>query len=267
MAGETTALEQVDIKNGDATATNASVTSTNTVVQYPKPPIRDDGKWMGLASMLGTVVGALASSDLIDDAKEAEHKWRELTDFFNDQGNALSTWADDLKTCDDNLHTKLCDLAACGYQPDYAGILARARNNAYLSVENAYAQACRTADRYHTGINCDVYAGLKRSGITAQVMATTQAYERERQTALEKNFTMTMQATQLVEDDFLKRKQLGYDALVGAGQNYGYLAQSLRQTAKMDANDTSTLIAVLMAVLLPLFACKFQPDFCTPTPL
>lgn len=261
-----TPLQEVTVEGGTVSGTNNSLTQTSTVVQYPRPPRRDDGKWMAISSIIGTVVGMLASSDLIDDAKEAEKKWRELTDFFYDQGKMLSEWADTLKECDDALHDALCKFAQCGYQADYEGVMRRARQAAHLAAENAYAQACRTADRYHTGINCDVWASIKRAEIAGTIQAVVMAYEAERQMAFDKNFEVLERTTQLFENDYMNRKRLAYDALAGAGQNYGYLAQSLRQTAKSDMGDIQ-LLAAAIGVALPLlfsYGCSSE-SYCDGT--
>lgn len=68
------AQQSVTVEGGTVDGTSNSLTQTSTIVQYPKPPRRDDGKWMAIASMIGSLVGMLASSDIIDDAKDAEKK-------------------------------------------------------------------------------------------------------------------------------------------------------------------------------------------------
>jgi hypothetical protein len=267
--------QEVTVEGGTVDGTNNSLTQTSTVVQYPKPPRRDDGKWMAISSMIGSILGMIASTDIIDKAKDAEDKWTDLTNFFADQGKEISTWADTLKDCDNVLHDKLCQFAQCGYQADYEGVMRRARQSAHLAAENAYAQACRTADRYHTGVNCDVWASIKRAEIAATVQATVMAYEAERQIAFDKNFEILERTTQLFENDYMNRKRLAYDALAGAGQNYGYLAQSLRQTAKADMGDIQ-LLASALGVALPIifsYGCSSE-TYCdgtdqpqpTPTP-
>lgn len=258
-----TPLQQATVEGATTDGTNNSTTQTSTIIQYPKPPRRDDGKWMAIGSIIGSIVGMLASADIIDQAKEAEKKWRELTDFFYDQGKALSEWADSLQECDDALHEALCKFALCGYQADYEGVMRRARQAAHLAAENAFAQECRTADRYHTGVNCDVWASIKRAEIAGTVQAVTMAYEAERQRAFDLNFEILERTATLFERDFMSRKQLAYDALAGAGQNYGYLAQSLRQTAKSDTGDIQ-LLAAALGVALPLlfsYGCSAE-DYC-----
>lgn len=254
------AQQSVTVEGGTVDGTSNSLTQTSTIVQYPKPPRRDDGKWMAIASMIGSLVGMLASSDIIDDAKDAEKKWERLTEFFDQQGKDISNWADSLKACDDMLHEKLCKFAQCGYKADYEGVMRRARQSAHLAAENAYMQACRTANRYHTGINCDVWASIKRAEIMGTVQATVMAFEAERQVAFDKNFEVLERVTQIFENDFLNRKRLAYDALAGAGQNYGYLAQSLRQTAKSDMGDIQMLMAALGVALPIIFSYGCSSD-------
>lgn len=241
-----------------APGNNATATAHNTIVQYPKPPRRDDGKWLAIGSMVGSLFGMLYSSDLVDKAKKAEDKWKELTDHFYDRGKDIEAWADTLRDCDDKLHSALCKFAMCGYTADYSGILRRARQAAQLQVAKAYRTACRTANRYNVGLNGDVYSGLLRSGVMATVQAATLAIEAEREKAWQLNWEVLAKTTQIFEADFTNRTRLSADYLTGAGTNYGFLAQSYRATAKADNGDMAALGAML-GVLLPIafgFGCS-----------
>lgn len=260
--GEKTGTQQT-VTTGEvqASGTGNTATSNDTVIQVPRPPRRDDGKWMAIGSIAGTLAGMLTNSDLIDKAKKAENNWEDLTKFFKDKGYALYDWGQELKDCDDRLHEALCKFALCGYQTDYEGILRRARANAKVMANQAYAESLQTADRYHTGINCDVWAGIKRAEIISTVMATTAAYEQERLNAYDRTFEVLERTTQLFERDLITRTQLSADFLAGAGQNYGFLAQSLRATAKADMGDMQ-LLATSLAIILPMLFGYCGSDAC-----
>lgn len=254
-------IQEVTVEKNDVSGTNNTANSTNTIIQVPRPPRRDDGKWMAIGSLVGTLAGMLTNSSIIDKAKDAEKNWEQLTDFFKDKGYDLNEWADKLRPCDDKLHEALCAFALCGYQTDYEGILRRARANAKLLSNKTYAEAVQTADRYHYGLNCDVWAGIKRAEVIATVVASTQAFEEERTKAFDRTFEVLERTTTLFERDVLNRKQLSADYLAGAGQNYGFLAQSLRATAKADMGDMQ-MLATALAVVLPMLFGYCGADAC-----
>lgn len=228
--------------------------ATNHVVQYPKPPRRDDGKWLSIGAMLGSILGMLTNRDKLEDADDAEDEWKAITDKFRDKGYwLLDTHAEKLVACVDSLHEKLCALANCGYRPDYDGIRRRARADAALAAENARRKACRTSNRYATGMNADVYSSILRTEILATVAAVTTAVEGERQAAFKLNWEMAAKGAAQVEAAQQGRMRLGADFLAGAGQNYGYLAESIRRTAKEDVGGLSIIGAALGPLLATLF--------------
>ena len=102
-------------------------------------------------------------------------------------------------------------------------------------------------------MNAEVNASILRSEIVAATTATTVAVMEERLNALRLNWEILAKATNIIEDDFMNRKQLGADLMAGAGQNYAYLAESLRRTAKEDVGDWAVLGALLGALLPILF--------------
>lgn len=214
--------------------------------------------------MVGSLFGMLYSSDLVSKAKDAENKWKELTDHFYDRGKDIEKWADSLRDCDDKLHEALCKFAMCGYTPDYEGIMRRARQSAQLQASKAYAMACRTSNRYNVGINNDLHSGILRASVMATVQATTIAVEAERQKAWTLNWEVLAKTTAIFEQDFTSRNGIAVNYLSGAGQNYGFLAQSYRATAKADTGDIAALGAML-GVLLPIafgFGCS-SDDYCS----
>lgn len=250
----------VKIDKTELKGQNSSLNTTNTIIQYPRPPRRDDGKWIAIGSLLGTLAGLFVNKGLIDKAKDAEDNWRELTDFFKDEGYKNSKWADSLIPCDDKLHDALCKFALCLYKADYQGIFRRARESASILFVEKKLELMRAGSRYHTGINCDAIASLQRAEIAAVVQTTNLAVIEERQRAWDKTFDVLKQTTALFEQHYLGRKGLAFDSLAAAGKNYGYLAESLRQTAKADTKDLATLAGLLAYVLPMLFGWGCRSD-------
>ena len=162
--------------------TNGTCISSPHIVQYPKVPLRDDGKWMAIGGIIGSLIGKFANEGKLDDASSAEDTWRNLNDQLKGMGAtewqrvpdqrsialaadvrikdaATKNWtyaldekaySDKLKECDDALHNRLCALAQCGYIPDYDGILARARADAAALVDAKRAAVYRDASRYNS---------------------------------------------------------------------------------------------------------------------
>jgi hypothetical protein len=134
---------------------------------------------------------------------------------------------------------------------------------------------------------------LQRSAMLASVMASTKAFEDERQFMWKMNNELIFRATDTIEKhrsnrlaDALRTEQLalqldaqrqatadknsiehvtlGGQFLTGAGQNYAWLAESLRRTAQLDGQDFATLGALAGIFLPKLFGgCAFStPDNC-----
>lgn len=238
---------------GDAsnTGTNGVCISSPHVTQV-RVPRRDDGKWMSIGALIGTIIGKLASADLIDKAKEAEDIWRTMTDLMKDKGiEEFGVHAQMLRTCTDDLWTKLCAFATCGYQPDYDGILTRARADAALATASKRAEICRYQDRYNVAVSGSAFCDLMRTEILATVGAANAARENERQMMWKYNGDLLANTTIRFEQAYQNRIKLGADLMASAGENYAFLAESLRRTAKDDTSDMAAFGSVL-GVLLPL---------------
>lgn len=259
----------VTTQGADVQGTNNTGIATNHIVQYPKPPRRDDGKWMAIGGMVGGLFGLLYDQDKLDDASDAEDNWESLTNRFRDKGlNILDTHAEKLIPCTDRLFEKLCALAECGYVAQYDQIRRMARADATLATERARAEACRTARRYNVGLNSDVYASLLRTEVESSVTATVAANMQERQNAIQVNWEMVTKAVQLHETAYMNRVQLGADLVASAGENYAYLAESMRKTAKENTGDWTSL-GVALGLILPMlfnFGCPADSycDTCEP---
>jgi hypothetical protein len=201
--------------------------------------------------------------------------------------------ADVLSTCLDSLHQKLCAYAECGYKPDYDGILTRVKVDAAAVAQEKIKQVCYTANRYNTGINADVACEIQKTAVLATVgtaaklrederqfmwkfkgdlyAKTAQTFESHRNGRLQNELQFTDRALQSYRAVAEQRGQrsLQWDSQGGqmvssAGQNYAWLAESLRRTAQLDSGDFAAL-GVGLALLLPSFFkdCNYAtPDDC-----
>ena len=68
---DTPIYNKVEIKETSASAPNATSVSAPHIVQYPRPPKRDDGRWLALSSVIGNIIGKLSSQKVIKEAKSA----------------------------------------------------------------------------------------------------------------------------------------------------------------------------------------------------
>lgn len=254
-------LQKVEMGEVSNTGTNGVSLSTPHITQV-RVPKRDDGRWMMLGSVIGSIVGRLVNDDLIDKAEDVEATWEALTDQMKQQG--LDEWAHAavIKQCDDDLWAQYCQYALCGYTPDYAGILQRARADAAVVMTARYAEAARTARRYNTGLNANVALDLLRTEALAVIGAATTARESERQMMWKVNFDLTRQAAVDFETAYRQRLMLGADLVASAGQNYAFLAESLRRTAEKSTSDWGTL-GTMLALLISILTdsgCPWDSD-------
>lgn len=203
---------QVSIGNVSPGGTNAVALSSPHIVQYPRPPKRDDGRWIALSSVLGNLIGKLASQDVIKEARDAENKWREVMaklkeladtelgrvpalrdkaaqamgDLDNrntinwQRGDVEYDYGERLKPCIDNMQDEICALSDCGYQPDYDGIYSRVAADAALAEQKEFEKLCRVANRYNTGWDCDIKAQLYVATQSAIIAQTNKLREEER---------------------------------------------------------------------------------------
>lgn len=235
----------------DVSGSTAGTAVNSSHITQVKVPKRDDGRWMSVGALIGLALGYLTNKGAMDKAKKAEDTWRTLTDDIRDMGLAEKARADALQTCDAALWEKYCAFANCGYKPDYAGILNRARADAAFVAGAEIKSALRQADRYNTGLNANVLCDIRRAEVFATVGAVVTAREEERKTAFSLNFNLLDRAATRVEDAYQNRLKLGADFMASAGANYASLAASLRQTAKDDKGDWA-LLGSMLGALLPM---------------
>lgn len=318
----------VEIQGCEASGNNTTAISSPHVVQYPRQPKRDDGKWMALGTMIGGLIGKFANGDKLDEASDAEDTWRDLNDQLKDRGldewtrvapervladaadatlldrsnknwtraDSETGYADVLTLCDDQLHDLLCQLAQCSYSPDYDNIAARAKADAEVAYQQKLKEACRLGNRYNTGVNKDVQSSLLAASMGAAVgsvnqlreqarldafkvradllLKTTEMFEQHRVNRLETALAWSNSGTGIQQNRYKSHNANGYDSLrVGAdflssaGQNYAWLAESLRRSAEKDGDSIASLGAML-GVLLPLFfgGCAMESKDCTACP-
>ena len=252
--------QQVTTEGASADAANAVAISSPHITQV-RVPRRDDGRWMALGSMVGAILGKFVNKDQIDKAEEAEGVWRQLTDKMREVGEEeFTTHAQALRECTDGIWQAFCDYVLCGYKPDYSGILSRVRADAALVTVSKKAEACRTAKRYNVGVNANVMTDLLRAEILATVGAASAARESERQMMWKANTELLGNAAVRFEQAYLGRIDMGAKLMSSAGENYAYLAESLRRTAEKNVSDMAALGAAL-AIMLPVL---FNTTGCPP---
>ena len=254
--------QQVTTEGASADAANAVAISSPHITQV-RVPRRDDGRWMALGSMVGAILGKFVNKDQIDKAEDAEDTWRHLTDKMREVGEEeFTTHAQALRECTDGIWQAFCDYVLCGYKPDYSGILTRVRADAAMVTVSKKAEACRTAKRYNVGVNANVMTDLLRAEILATVGAASAARESERQMMWKVNFDLTRQAAIDFETAYRQRLMLGADLVASAGQNYAFLAESLRRTAEKSTSDWGTL-GTMLALLISILTdsgCPWDSD-------
>lgn len=224
---------QID-KNDVKVSGNGNVglgVSSNHVLQFPRQPKRDDGKWIAFGSLLGALAGKLASSSLIGKAKDAESKWKTANEKLYDAGidqlnKAPGEWgkmldveadieqdadwnvagrdveqayAYRLDNCNDELHAKLCQYVQCGYKPDYYGIATRV----VAAAEAATAKECkelkRGLNRYAVDRCCDIGVKLATAKVMSVVGTVSKLREDERRKQWEVNSELIFKGAELIE--------------------------------------------------------------------
>lgn len=211
--------------------TNAVALSSPHIVQYPRPPKRDDGRWIALSSVIGNIIGKLSSKKVIKEARDAENKWREVMakikemadrelervpplrdkaqnamddidrrNVFNWQRSDLEfAYGEQLKPCIDNLADEVCALSDCGYQADYDGIYSRIAADAALAEQKEFEKICRVNNRYNTGWGCDIRGQLAIATQNAVIAQTNKAREEERLKKWQYDSKLKMEAFELME--------------------------------------------------------------------
>lgn len=260
--------QTVDIGACDVSGTNNTGMNSNYVVQYPKPYRRTDGKWLALANIVGAVIAMQRNKDTVKKANNAEKTWNDITDTIKQRGDWLIEYADKLTACSDTLHEQLCQLAICGYTPDYDGIMRRAKTIARNSAEITKRKLCREGNRYNTGMNANLLFDLEQAAIIAETTAINTATENLREKAFEINYKLKRQTTQDIEDDMLNRLDMGIKYIGTAANSYRDLAASYRQTAEAEAGDWTSLattLAVLFGVLFQSWDTRDPENECGTT--
>lgn len=206
------ALNQATVGAGTASGTGSTMVNSNHILQYPRQPRPDDGKWIAIGSMIGALLGLFASKGTIEKAKAAEDKWRYINDQLFEKGKEMwdlmpqeKSKADaadgeidnlyhheldlrneeenrmrGLDSCNDMAFAKLCEYVQCGYQPDYGGILKRAQADAAVQTQIKRRELCKNLNRYNTKACCGIETQLAMQSVNSVVGAVSQLREKER---------------------------------------------------------------------------------------
>jgi len=230
------------IDKSDASGTGAVSVNANHIIQYPKQPKRDDGKWLAIASLLGAVLGRYAAKGLINKAKDAEDVWRTINDKMKDIGNKLidqkapaedslaqaadawlleeamrnndlakdhESYASSLEPCNDTIHEQLCAFIKCGYQEDHYGIATRTIADAEAKAKQKRRELHRAVSRYGVNHGCEIETRLALATSAEIVGTVARAREAERQTAWQTNYKLRFEGAELFEKHRLGRVELG----------------------------------------------------------
>lgn len=225
--------QNVSIEPVEATGTGSVVNSSPVVIQVPRQPKQDDGKWMLIGSLLGSILGNYANESMIKKAKAAEDTWNVLNKQLHDKGNEIwnrmpeamdkANKADDdlekhhqwntelsdsekaraekLDGCNDSLHEKICQFAQCGYVPDYDGIKARIMADVAGVTKKKREELCKNLNRYSVRQCCGIETALATSAISTTVSALYKAREDERARAWQINEGLLFKAAEMMERD------------------------------------------------------------------
>lgn len=179
--------------------------------QIPDRMARADTEWGRVAPHTAVIEG-----EIVEAGAKSDDLWAELPALDNVLHTSItanSTLSDTEKAlsdalCTDDAFAKLCEFVACGYTPDYAGIAERARADAELAAQSAYAEACRTGKRYNMRRAQSAQLDVRLATLSASVGATAAAREKERQFAFKTNHDMRLEHARTLEQARLGRREL-----------------------------------------------------------
>lgn len=230
-------VNQAYIEKGDASGTGATQVNANHIIQYPRQPKLDDGKWISIGSLIGSILGKFADNGVLGKAKDAENSWKRLNDDMHAKGKDLwdraphewdkaakadndlenhHKWnvdqrdtelgrAEQLDNCNDALHEKLCQFAQCGYEPDYDGIKSRIMADVAAQAKKTREEACKNLNRYSVRQCCGIETAIATASIATAVGALYKAREDERARAWQINEGLLYKAVELMENHRNKR--------------------------------------------------------------
>lgn len=224
-------INQVDTKGPTQSGVSNHQVYTNHIIQFPKQPYRDDGKWVALGSLIGSVFGKLANRGLMNQVKDAESQWKRINEQLHNKGNeiwgmAKPEWAkmresdqaldrqvdweisgrdqeydyaNALNSCNDEIHAKLCEFIKCGYKADYKGIYTRVVADAEAMYLKEKREAIRNINRYAIQDCCDISLRLSTAKVQAVVGNVSRLRELERQKQWEINAQLFKDGSDLFE--------------------------------------------------------------------
>lgn len=201
------------------------------ILQFPRQPKRDDGKWVAIGSLLGALLGKVASSSIIKKAREAEGKWREANDTIFGKGRELlgkappewdkmlnaeadleneADWLNNVRdreldyaysldNCTDDIHSKLCAYVNCGYKPDYFGIATRVIASAEAAAQKECRELKKSLNRYASKGCCDIGIRLATAKVMSVVGTVSKLREDERRKQWEINNELLFKGAELFE--------------------------------------------------------------------
>lgn len=254
-----TPINQAQIEKNDVKSSgNGNVAlgvSSNHVLQFPRQPKRDDGKWAAVGSLLGALLGKFASHGIMKKVSAAESKWKSINDSLYAKGRdqwdkAPAEWnkmtaaetdidndtdwnlqgrdreldyAYSLDNCNDAIHAKLCAYIQCGYKPDYYGIASRAIATAEAAATKELREMKKTLNRYSIRTCCDSSLRIATAKVMSVVGTVSKLRETERQKQWEINEKLLSSGAELFE----KHRQQRINEAVAFDKQYSDLKKWL----------------------------------------
>lgn len=234
--------------------------SSNHILQFPRQPRRDDGKWVAIGSLIGALLGKVVSSSIMDKVKDAENKWRDINAKLDEKGRDLWAKADPewqkmleaetnlenhgdwnkdnrdfeydyanaLNECNDDIHAKLCQYVNCGYKPDYYGIATRTISTAEAAAAKECRELKKELNRYNSKGCCDIGIRLATAKVMSVVGTVSKLRESERQKQWEVNSKLLFDGAELFHKHRRDRMQdaVTFDTKYGAVQEALYKARN-----------------------------------------
>lgn len=234
--------------------------SSNHILQFPRQPKRDDGKWVAMGSLIGALLGKVTTSSIMDKVKDAEGKWQDINGKLDDKGRDLFNKADPewqkmlgsetnledhgdwnkgnrdfeydyanaLNACNDDIHSKLCQYVNCGYKPDYYGIATRTISTAEAAATKEYRELKKELNRYSSKGCCDIGVRIATAKVMSVVGTVSKLREAERQKQWEVNSKILFDGAELFHKHRRDRLQdaVTFDTKYGSVQEGLYKARN-----------------------------------------
>lgn len=234
----------IEVGDSKAEGTGSVCITQPHIVNYPKPPPRDDGLMWAIGSIVGTMLGKYANKKIIkeahkeeqalkdlnkkiedaglsdfDKAKELENKAFQLqdnvlarADQITQKGDMEYDYGQTLMPDIDKLNSEIRESMRCLYTPDYKNALSIIKADTEKAIAIEKEKICRNKDRYNIGFDCDSNIKLSMASANNILANANIAYAQEYDKKLNALKAKTEYVAKL-ENTRLARNQSGVDLL------------------------------------------------------